>query len=348
MQKKLIALAVAAAAAAPAFAQSNVTVYGRVDMGYSYSGSHSGDAESRNGIDSGLLQPSFIGFKGTEDLGNGLKVGFDVQTRLNFDTNEERDYIESSSRRDSYLFLSGGFGTVAAGRLTTPQNAFLGSLDPFLDSAITGFSTNYTQGAGLLNFVLSGKADPVTRLDNTVAYISPSFSGLTVTVAYTASALNDERADDDLDANIWAVSPVYKNGPLTLGANYHKVKVDAIDATETVWDLGAAYDFGVVKLAAAYGQDKLELGGDDGKVKQWFLAATVPVSAAGNVVLAYGQQEIDDVDDSNNDRFSIGYHHSLSKRTTVYAQYGDYDIEENSLAGEGYESKFGLGVRHTF
>ncbi|ENO75049.1 porin [Thauera sp. 63] len=342
MQKKLIALAVAAAAAAPAFAQSNVTVYGRIDMGYTYSGSHSGDAESRNGIDSGQLQPSFIGFKGTEDLGNGLKVGFDFQTRLNIDTNEELDFAGSNSRRDAFLFLSGGFGTVAAGRLTTPQNAFLGSLDPFLDSAITGFSTNYTQGAALL------AGTNITRLDNTVAYISPSFSGLKVTAAYTASALNNEQADDDLDANIWAISPVYSNGPLTVGANYHRVKLDAADATEKVWDLGAAYDFGMVKLSAAYGQDKLEVGSDDAKVKQWFVAATVPVSAAGNVLLAYGQQEIDDVDNSNNDRFSIGYHHSLSKRTTVYAQYGDYDIEENSLAGEGYESKFGLGVRHTF
>ncbi|HHY49544.1 MAG TPA: porin [Alphaproteobacteria bacterium] len=340
MQKKLIALAVAAVVTAPAFAQSNVTIYGRVDMGYSFKGDNVNSAiDDRNGFDSSLLAPSFIGFKGVEDLGNGLKVGFDVQTRLDFDVNEERDFLASPSRRDAFLYVAGGFGTVAMGRLTTFQDSLLGSVDPMVNSAL-GYAGTWTQAA-------SGLGYDNSRLDNVLAYISPNFSGLTVKAAYTFNANGQETGNGDVE--VWAVSPVYQNGPLMVGANYHQVDVDGANAEETVWDLAAAYDFGMVKLSAAYGEDETEIGANSETVKQWFVGATVPVGAAGKVALVYGEQENDDVANSQTERWGIGYTHDLSKRTTLYAQYGSYDYDTNSFDGlSGYEDGFIAGIQHRF
>ena len=343
MQKKLIALAVAAIVTAPAFAQTSaVTVYGRVDMGYSFLGDNSNSAvDDRNGFDSSLLAPSFIGFKGVEDLGNGLKVGFDVQTRLDFDVNEERDFLASGSRRDAFLYVSGGFGTVAMGRLTTFQDSLLGSVDPMGSSSYAGYATTWTQAAAGLGYDNS-------RLDNVVAYISPNFSGLTVKAAYTFNA-NGQETGQAGDTEVWAISPVYNNGPLTVGANYHQVDVDGANSEETVWDLAAAYDFGMVKLSAAYGEDETEIGSASETVKQWFVGATVPVGAAGKVALVYGEQENDDVANSQTDRWAVGYFHNLSKRTTLFTQYGSFDYSTNSFDGiKGYEDSFVAGVQHRF
>ncbi|MGQ5488687.1 porin [Thauera sp. ZXT1-4] len=374
MQKKLIALAVAGLVSAPAFAQSNVTIYGRVDMGYTNFGSSKDgvNVSSRNGIDSGVKDPSFIGFRGVEELGNGLKAGFDLQQRINPENGEY--YSSGASARDNILFLSGGFGTVAAGRMTTPQEKLLGSIDPFASAnTVAGYGEGYTRGAQLI----TGGA--TTRLDNTVAYVSPSFSGLTVTVAYTWDALGQESNGNEgtfapldpsaptdaeilagVDAQVWAVSPVYKNGPLTLGANYHKVELKSSNAVlnsieETVWDLAAAYDFGVVKLSAAYGQDKIEGDGDSAKVKQWFVGASAPIGAAGAVQLVYGQAELDESGvDAEIDRWAVGYTHALSKRTTAYAMYGQLDLGNDAdlIGFTGYKSAYerglGLGVQHRF
>ena len=85
MQKNLIALAVAGLAALPAFAQSNVTIYGLVDMGYKWSGDNMDDrVSSRSALDSGMSAGSRLGFKGTEDLGNGMKAGFVLEQGKRF------------------------------------------------------------------------------------------------------------------------------------------------------------------------------------------------------------------------------------------------------------------------
>lgn len=346
MQKKLIALAVAAAAAAPAFAQSNVTIYGRLDMGVASYGSHIGNESTTNGIDSNVFRTSYLGFKGVEDLGNGLKAGFDLQYKLTVDSG---DLNGETGNRDTFVFLNGGFGTVALGRLTHFQDRLLGSVDPMGSSNLTGYDIGWNVGAAQMGY-------DDTRLDNTIAYISPSFSGLTVSAAYSTNAGAAETLGNDADIRVWAISPVYKNGPITLGLNYHKADNQANDDEETVWDIAAAYDFGMVKLSAAYGQDKFESALGDNKAKQWFVGASAPVGAAGKVALVYGSQEtLDDVKNSDIDRWALGYQHSLSKRTTLFAEYGNLDIEKNaSKAGlegkfkDGYERGVGVGMVHTF
>jgi len=364
MQKKIIALAVAGLASTAAFAQSNVQIYGVVDVGYTRAASSDTSTfKTRNALASGIQNGSRIGFRGTEDLGNGLKASFVLEYGITADTGAGL----AGPARQSFLALSNAYGTVAAGRQYTPQYGLVSKVDPFG----TGTAGDVTYGRGV--YGMGAAAAPTTiRLNNLVAYVSPSFSGFNVIAGYTADGLGDEdntlKGAKSTDAEIWAINPNYSNGPLFVGLNYHRVKIDALNYTDRVWDLGASYDFGVVKLAGVYGQINNEgLGGAtvDSKAKQWMVGATVPVGAAGNVLVSYSRNKIDSdiaaADGAKASKWALGYTHALSKRTNLYAVYakistnneaeGSFSVKGGAAIGGGaddYTSGLNLGVRHQF
>lgn len=351
MQKKLIALAVAGLVSAPAFAQSNVTIYGLVDMGVSYrSDNADSTVGSRTSIDSGVQSGSRIGFRGVEDLGNGLKAGFVLEQGLFVDNGQSR--TDGTFSRQSYVYLGGGFGTVALGRQYSPQFNILTNLDPF--------------GTGTVGQV-NNLYEIDTRLDNTVAYVSPSFSGLTVTAAYSTDAAatieakdgwNQEGKGNVGDVRVWAISPVYNNGPLMVGLNYHQLKEAKTPGAdkEKVWDLGGSYDFGMVKLAGVYGNRKVSGAFDQ---DSWMVGVTVPVGAAGKVLASYVRTETDITGvaaEEKGRQWALGYTHDLSKRTNLYAAYADisnkngseFSVGDSSNGGLGYQEGLNVGVRHRF
>ena len=346
MQKKLIALAVAGLVSAPVFAQSSVTIYGLVDMGFAYRGDNiDSGIGSKNAIDSGMASGSRLGFRGVEDLGNGLKAGFVLEQGINVDRGTSAQSGRSYGRQ-SYLSLGGNFGTVQLGRIYTPQKNLHSDFDPFGDGFVGKISNVYVQTNG-------------GRIDNTLAYVSPSFGGLRVTAALSTQASGQEARDNLGDARVWAISPRYTNGPLDVAFNYHRVKAKGVnDSANKVWDLAAAYDFGVLKLAAMYGNNKdADLGDADGKF--WMLGATVPVGAAGKVLVSYNRAkvEVNNMNDIKASQWALGYVHQLSKRTDLYAAYADINNRGNSFwaevgdasnPGEGYQRGFNLGVRHRF
>ncbi len=353
MQKKIIALAVAGLASTAAFAQSNVTVYGVMDMGFQHtSSSDTSTFKSRSGLDSGMLNGSRIGFKGVEDLGNGLKVSFVQENAVGADVGSG-----PTMTRQSLLALSGGFGTVAAGRQYTPQYGLVSSIDPFG----TGTVGDVTYGRGV--YVMGAAAAPTTiRLNNLGAYVSPTFSGFNVIAGYTAAGLTDEavtlKGADSANAKVWAINPNYANGPIKAGLNYHQVKIDALDYKDKVWDLGASYDFGVAKLAGLYGQMKNTTAGFDTKTKQYMLGVTVPVGAAGNVLASYSRNKTTDEASLNAkaSKYALGYTHNLSKRTTAYVAYAKISTNSDAegafsvrAAGtDDYTSGLNIGLRHNF
>ncbi|WP_168734374.1 porin [Pseudothauera nasutitermitis] len=374
MQKKLIALAVAGLVSAPAFAQSNVTVYGLVDVGFSNLGGSS-THKNRSGIDSGLQSGSRIGFRGVEDLGNGLKVAFVLEQGLNVDRNTSGGLLGGSTNRQSYLALVGNFGTFAFGRQYTPQHTFFDSIDPFNTGTVGNVENLYATGVN--SAVGADLGAGAIRLDNVVAYVSPDFGGLTVTAAYTANGLADESATEkntkSTDAKVWAINPVYKNGPLLVGLNYHRITIDSLDGTSnndaknSVWDLGGAYDFGAVRLSALYGKSKLsgdaiDTLGIKNTQTSWLVGATIPVSEAGKVLVSYIKTELDyssstGLKDRDAKKFSIGYTHDLSKRTNLYAAYAKLSSDKvgDDLAFDSvfrnesnYKRGINIGLRHKF
>jgi predicted porin len=254
MQKKLIALAVAGLASTAAFAQSNVTVYGIVDVAGLY---QDGQAAGKNqfSVNSGVLSTSRLGFKGVEDLGNGLKALFTLEYGLTADANNGIGMtatvpggVATGNARQQFVGLTGNFGTAVAGRLQTTG----------LDYTVAGSALGGSPAIGATNVVGGGTLlTAVARANNAVAYISPSFSGMTLAVNHarmTEAALGTPTAD--AYANL--VSASYANGPMTAGLVYAKLSNANTAASDDnkEWGIRGGYDFGVAKLQAAYQQEK--------------------------------------------------------------------------------------------
>ena len=376
MQKKLIALAIAAAASGAAFAQTNVQIYGIADVGYV--GIDRDHFKFQNNINSGVLSTSRIGFKGAEDLGNGLKAIFTLEYGLTLDQNSGIG-AGGAQGRQQFVGLTGGFGTVVAGRLQTAG----------LDYTVAGSALGGSTAVGAVNQVGAGAfplLNAVSRANNAVAYISPSFGGVTVAVNHahmTESASTDDLKDNS--ATLLAVN--YDGGPLTAGLVYGKHSVEKTAATpfsisqsgatagtivggaaaakansgdSTEWGIRAGYDLNVVKLQAAYQQAKIDQapGASDLKHKRFVVSATVPVTAKIAVIGEYAQAKVDqgaNVSDNKDKAWTLAGTYSLSKRTTAYAAFvrTTYNNEEwnntTRVGNNRYDTNvYGIGLRHAF
>ena len=348
MQKKLIALAVAGLVSAPVFAQSNVSIYGVADayMGF---GSH-GDNDFA-GVDQGGLSGSRIGFRGTEDLGNGLKAVFTLEQGINIDDGTGM----GGQSRQSFVGLAGAFGAVTLGRQYAPGWDFQYDV---LGASIV--SAQYILASGVSSSIA---ASSDARWDNSVAY-SGKFSGLRVRAIYSMDAIETTTLGaDPSDDDAMGLGLEYADGPLKVGAVYQVLNTASnAPATDdqTEWLMGGSYDFGVATLALSY-QDAESLGkmkGEDAKL--WQVGVMVPVGAAGKVLVGYGELKHENVIGSNSAKsksYSLAYTHALSKRTTAYTGYNrthnDNGMDLGIVAapagvtGEN-ANQFVVGVSHTF
>lgn len=390
MQKKIIALAVAGLVSGAAFAQSNVTIYGIVDAGFSsasgkvsqtVTGQPATKSGRVNGIDSGLLSGSRIGFRGTEDLGGGLKAVFTLEYALNVDTDAGVGSGGSFASRQQFVGLAGGFGTVVAGRLQTPGYDWAVKYDANVSSAFSPLHTLRSAGGGTLH--------AASRVNNAAAYISPNFSGLTVKAAYAfgeqdgvvtqAPAAAAGSSEDK--AGVLALSADYEVGPLAAGLVYHRLSniggvatavVDNKD-DQTEWGLGVSYNFGMVKPYASYQRRSYDYADapatiDTYKDKTWQVGVQVP-TGNGSFYAQYVRQTGDNQNRGTGANLAagltnaakgwgVGYTHSMSKRTTAYAGYSRVTYDDGAqnrgtfgglatLADEKY-SRLVAGVRHSF
>ncbi|MDD2885418.1 MAG: porin [Dechloromonas sp.] len=343
MQKKLIALAVAGLASTAAFAQSNVTVYGIVDVAGLY---QDGQAAGKNqfSVNSGVLSTSRLGFKGVEDLGNGLKALFTLEYGLTADANNGIGMtatvpggVATGNARQQFVGLTGNFGTAVAGRLQTTG----------LDYTVAGSALGGSAAIGATNVVGGGTLlTAVARANNAVAYISPSFSGLTLAVNHarmTEAALGTPTAD--AYANL--VSASYANGPITAGLVYAKLSNANTIASDDnkEWGLRAGYDFGVAKLQAAYQQQKNDATAAVGKDKKYVISVSAPVSAKVAVIGEFASLSMDSTVAADDVKaITLASTYSLSKRTTAYAAIN----QRNPEGGNNNVNTYGVGLRHSF
>lgn len=346
MKKSLLALALFGAFAGAASAQSSVTIYGIVDTGYAHI-DNGGD--SVNSLRSGNNNSSRIGFKGAEDLGNGLKATFVLENGINTDDGTSATAGAAFSRL-SYVGLEGGFGAVRLGKQNTPIKEALSKIDPFG----TG---------GMVNAItyLGGSANGIgaipERNPNQVIYITPNFSGFSGEIAYQFG-----EAEGDNSANrVWGAQLGYANGPLNVQFGYsdgNTTNAAGVDQNDLkIALIGATYDFGAVKLHGAYSQKKLEsnIGGDDLKIKSGLIGVTVPFGASA--IRAEYINNNDDRNDFDNNVLALSYTYSLSKRTTLYATYARVDNDD--LSAQGFSggadvvpgentSGLAIGIQHNF
>lgn len=349
MKKSLLALAVLGTFAGAASAQSSVTVYGIVDTGIAHI-DNGGD--TINAMRSGSNNSSRIGFKGAEDLGNGLKATFVLENGINTDDGSAATASAAFSRV-TYVGFEGGFGKVRLGRQNTPIKEALSQIDPFG----TG---------GMVNAItyLGGSANGIgaipERSSNQIVYITPNFSGFSGELAYQFG----EAAGDNTANRVWGAQLGYANGPLNVQFGYSDGNSTDTDVTPFVDEsdlkialIGATYDFGAVKLHGAYSQKKLQSnnGGEDLKIKSGLIGVTVPFGASA--IRAEYISNNDDRNDFDNNVVALSYTYSMSKRTMLYATYARVDNDNLSeqgfsggadvVAGEN-TSGLAVGIQHKF
>jgi len=345
MKKSLLALAVLGAFSGAAFAQTNITMYGVVDMALQ----HENDGvNSKTALDSGIQSGSRLGFKGSEDLGGGLKANFDLEMGMNADTG-----ISSQGGvlfgRQAWVGLSGGFGSVNLGRQYTPIFIAVDSVDPFDAGIISGKAGVGTSSGGILTFF-----DTPFRSNNTVNYTTNNLGGFTGSLAYSFG----EQAGSTSANRQLGASGTYANGPIFATLAYHKFddiaapgSVANPNATKETF-LGGTYDFGVAKAHAAYGKTTSDLNSIDHKA--WMLGVTVPVGR-GAILGSYTRVKNNLVASANKgNNISVGYTYSLSKRTNLYTAYSRTSNDANSNAGGlaaangKTDNLYNVGIRHKF
>lgn len=373
MQKKLIALAVAAVISAPAFA--DVTPYGIVDGAVA---NVSGDGQKSQLLAlSGGASTSRLGVKVTEDLGNGLTAVGVIEYGLDIDTNQQTTTTPTTTvtpstgtatattssvtasnlaARQQMLALAGSFGTVATGYLQTTGYDFQGKFDPLAGSLASPLQS-------MNKSMLIGTVAGAARAQRALAYISPDFNGLSFAVNYSTAlsgtgnlALANTAADANVTAALASVN--YAAGPLAVGAVYAATTNPVSTNDVKDYALGASYDLGVVKLLGTY-QTSTTNAAVSVATKALSLSAVVPVGADA-VAVSYAKNS-SDLANKGGSGYTVGYLHTLSKTTTAYAAYEAVSNESASsafgvasngfvsnLTAGGTQSLVGVGLRKKF
>jgi predicted porin len=410
MQKKIIALAIAGLASSGAFAQTNVTVYGIMDAYVSYNDVDTRGATTSMGVNtagvptaiakastktsdgsgysvgSGGLSGSRLGFKGTEDLGNGLKAGFVLEYAVQNDINAVAgsDFVGNATRQ-ALVTLSGNFGTVAIGRAQSAGYDWDCTTAPLAGSGFDAKSK--LAGHALLSCGGAGRAN------NALAYMSPNFSGFSFAANYARVTENQNGIGATIpagtklnnDGDAYLLQGSYNNGPIAVSLIYTNVDYNAkaTNATTYVtkdvdeWGISGSYDFGMVKLYGAWQTADWSVSSTTLKRNtnndKWTLGASIPVGAKGSVALQYADASIDKCTGTvaaattgtinqfsnkcDSDAWTLAYTHAMSKRTTLYAGYISVSNDKNSLNAANSQFKTDVGgdastyiggIRHSF
>lgn len=340
---KLFAAIMLGGLATAATAQSSVTLYGIIDLSLSRESNSSGIATR---MESGVLNGSRFGLKGTEDLGGGLAARFQIEGGINAD--------DGSSAQGGRLFgrtawvgLEGGFGQVRLGRQYTPIYLSLLTVDPF-GGAFKGdmASRNWFNNGG-------------ARIDNTVAYYSPTVSGFSASALYGFG----EVAGNNTASRTVGLSLGYSNGPVVLAAAYNRRDNATGTDNERAGFVGGSYDFGPVRIHAGYDdvRGSNALPSVPVHLTDGMLGVSAPVGP-GRLIASYIRKTDKLHADSDAHQWAIGYQYDLSKRTALYASYANAKNQRFSSINTRYnvnftdnggtpgtpDKVFDVGIRHSF
>ena len=354
MKKTLIALAVLGATSSFAMAASNVTLYGRIDTGVvAGKADHKASTVSMN---SGFRTGSRWGIKGTEDLGNGYQAGFVLEQGFGSDDgsvkngweNAKGETVNGAFNRESKLFVKGEFDEIGFGRL----GSLAGGAQT--NSMLTGwaFGTSYT-GGGTWTALAKGNG----RLNNAVAYVSPTVAGLKVSAMYS-NGITEESGEWNKDDHYYGIGAQY-----ALGGFKNSLIFETVDAAgeEKAYliNLGLGYKLGDWTPMFAY-QYNWQDGGDKDHV--FGLSAKANV-AGGTLMLGarYLLGEDDGATAGNEDKrrawaLNAAYEYPFSKRTVawVYSGYAkgskllDSDVSKDNCTTKLNGYQVGLGLSHYF
>src|SRR5690625_3958462 len=390
MKKTLLAAALMVGFAGVAQAETSVTLYGVVDGGIGYErlkGSYASAGnvdnyyahnrgnsvtDTRTGLLSGVQRGNRWGLRGSEDLGDGLRFIFQLESGF--------DIADGRSAQDDRLFgreahfgLAGdSWGQLTFGRQTTITSKYM-------PGVASPFGASFMQA----NYGATFSAANTTRYDNMIQYQTPSFAGLQAGLGYSFNTDGPQNptlkvggTESKTNNKAWTAALRYANCPIAVSRSYEQSKADrdlvpaGVDrATIREWAIAGSDDFEVVKLYLAGGQARIGLinaqgymGGIGGgtvianafRANNYTVGLSAPVGA-GEIMASWAMSDLRklphglrdaDLKTKKQQTYSLGYTYPLSKRTNVYA-IGSYAKNVN-FAPDLKSTAVGVGVSHQF
>ena len=321
---RLAVLAFTGAMASGAWAQSSLTLYGIMDAGVMASDTGAPGEGRQVQLATGNSAGTRLGFRGVEDLGGGLKAVFQQEMGIANDTGAILTFGEPGNvvfGRKSVVGLQGGFGELYLGRDYTPAWWAIFRTDRFR----FGLPGTTATSSGVL----------MTRANNGIFYVTPSFRGWRGRLAYTFGA---EAASPDERGRLLGGAIEYKSGPLFVTAAMQRRKDLAPGSTTETASMterggGVEYDFGRHAVSAGYWQADpvaTSAGAVDRSRAVWLGASTKVGIGKVQLQVTHTRLEVVGRGDGRALTAGVSYLHPLSKRTTLYAGYGMVNNDSNA------------------
>lgn len=361
MKAKLTAFAIVSLFAGGACAQSSVSIFGIMDMGYQYSWDNQASSTKNSSmVKAGGQDGSRFGLRGTEDLGNGLKANFEMAA--GYDADSGQSYGGRLMSEGSWLGLSAErWGSLKAGYFAT-----------FLDDNTS------IDASGRHGIASTGALYGTGKYQNFLAYYSPVFSGFQFKLGFSSNTGDQDQVPvqnaSQLNVRAYTAALNYTAGALKLGAAYAAYEPQGVDTTTPSsttsgydWNAGVSYDFGVAAVSLFGARQKNGTpstpvgsssaypdGAPNSVDRRDFIALglAVPLGEKDTVKLGYGESRSHlpaAARDADARAFGIVYLHQLSKRTNTYVMYGNVHSDDNLYSVySGYQQAINVGLRHLF
>ncbi|MCW8957268.1 MAG: porin [Gammaproteobacteria bacterium] len=320
MKKRFLAIAIAAGLASPFAANADTSVYGRVHVSLDNIETGGGAPTGTDAEFDFSDRKSAFGVKGSEDLGDGMSAIYKVE--WSFDPTDGG----AIGTRDRWVGLKGGMGTVTIGTVTSSYKKTMAIMDPFWHTAGEGRAINSTSDLG------NGLGNDRGRMTNAVQYHSPKMGGMQAVVNIS---MDGGAGDKNTGLGL-------RYETKGLFAFFDYVKMD--DTTtyvvgESAMKFGAKYTMDALTVGLTLEQTE-DLTGFD----YTNLMATYALNANDTLAMTYGSGAHITNAAFDTDSIVLGYIHSMSKRTSVYAAYAD--VSSDTTANEASGLTFGL--KHSF
>ena len=357
MKKSVLAVAVGAAMAMASAAHADVSVYGKAHV----------SIDSLNNGDKSYLyvssNSSRIGFKASEDIEGGLKLGFLAEQTIVMDGSGS-----SVFDRETYVSLGGGFGGVAVGKIDTPMKSLGRKIDFFGDQIgdsrnliaqsasleTLGYTAATAAAAGLCPGLTTAQCTTAVktknigfdaRPGNMITYSMPDMGGIGATIAFIPEDGTKNGSGYDLGGN-------YTGGPLFVGVAYesHGKGMNGGGEVESGLRLGGSYAMGDAKVAGMIQSSKNIYGFKDFNTTIFGVGASFKLGAGAVKGQLYKADKYKDSSKTGATMIALGYDHTLSKNTSVYAAYAvtsNDDFGRYSVAGAGHGANPGVYVNPT-
>jgi len=375
-----IAAAAALCCAGVASAQSSVTLYGIVDAAVVYTTNQNAAGNSKTAMDAGQLATSRWGFKGTEDLGGGLKANFALESTLTNDTGAGGNSFGNGASTTATFFdristvgLSGGFGSVNVGRQNMLGVDAVGLADPIgfahaANNPNVAWSalniSSITQSSTGNGFFGTNNGSTELRQNNSIKYSTPNFSGFGGAAMYGFG----EQAGNNSANTYKGVSGYFTDGQSGAALAYAQLTDNTNSANLTLFGGGAKYVMNAFTFKATYVQN--EVNTTKRKVAVIGLGIDYALSAATTLTGAYYNTKVSGLADATvptavfaangkADQFIVLGKYALSKRTVAYASLthatagstnnADQGLNYNLIgAGQSSANRAAMGVMHSF